>query len=61
MANLPAAKAAGFEAFLDAITGKDATLVTAREAAYRSAVMEAIYEGVVPQQLGISKNCMNLL
>lgn len=36
---------AGFEAFLDAITGKEATLVTAREAAYRSAVMEAMYEG----------------
>jgi predicted dehydrogenase len=42
---LPAAKAAGFDAFLDAITGKDATLVAPREAAYRSAVMEAIYEG----------------
>jgi predicted dehydrogenase len=42
---LPAAKPAGFEAFLDAITGKEATLVSPREAAYRSAVMEAIYEG----------------
>ncbi len=44
-AGLPPAKPAGFIAFLDAITGKEATLVTPREAAYRSAVMEAIYEG----------------
>jgi predicted dehydrogenase len=44
-ADLPPAKPAGFDAFLDAITGKDATLVSPREAAYRSAVMEAIYEG----------------
>ena len=29
--NLPAAKAAGFEAFLDSITGKEATLVTPRK------------------------------
>jgi predicted dehydrogenase len=43
--DLPPAKPAGFEAYLDAITGKPATLVPAREAAYRSAVMEAIYEG----------------
>jgi len=43
--DLPAAKPAGFEAYLDAITGRPATLVPAREAAYRSAVMEAIYEG----------------
>src|SRR5204863_9189924 len=42
---LPPSKPAGLDAFLDAITGKDATLVTAREAAYRSAVMEAMYEG----------------
>ena len=42
---LPPAKPAGFEAFLDAITGKEAKLVTPREAAYRSAVMEAIYDG----------------
>jgi len=42
---LPPAKPAGFDAFLEAISGKDATLVTPREAAYRSAVMEAIYEG----------------
>jgi predicted dehydrogenase len=41
--NLPARQPAGFDAFLDAIEGKDATLVSAREAAYRSAVMEALY------------------
>jgi predicted dehydrogenase len=35
-----------FELFLDAITGKKGVpLVTAKEAAYRSMVMEAIYEG----------------
>ena len=42
---LPPEQPAGFEAFLDAISGKPATLVSAREAAYRSAVMEAMYEG----------------
>lgn len=42
---LPDNKPAGFDAFLDAITGKEATLVGAREAAYRSAVMEALYTG----------------
>jgi hypothetical protein len=36
----------GFDLFLDKIQGKDTgTLVTAQEAAYRSAVMEALYEG----------------
>ncbi len=35
-----------FELFLDAINGKEGVpLVTAREAAYRSAVMEALYKG----------------
>jgi predicted dehydrogenase len=36
-----------FELFLDALVGKDLAvpLVAAREAAYRSAVMEAMYEG----------------
>ena len=34
-----------FDLFLDAVTGKDVPLVPAREAAYRSAVMEAMYEG----------------
>ena len=33
-----------FELFLDAMAGKDVPLVSAREAAYRSAVMEAMYE-----------------
>ena len=33
-----------FDLFLDAVTGKDVPLVTARQAAYRSAVMEAMYE-----------------
>ena len=44
--DLPASKPAGFEAFLDAISGKkDIALVGAREAAYRNSVMEALYEG----------------
>ncbi|HEV2126605.1 MAG TPA: Gfo/Idh/MocA family oxidoreductase, partial [Chloroflexota bacterium] len=43
-ADLPPAHPAGFDAFLDAIEGKEATLVSPREAAYRSAVMEALYE-----------------
>ena len=42
---LPAAKPAGFEAFLDAVEGKPATLVTPAEAAYRSRVMAALYAG----------------
>ena len=42
---LPAARSAGFEAFLDAVEGKPATLVTPAEAAYRSRVMEALYAG----------------
>ena len=33
-----------FDLFLDAMTGKDVPLVGVREAAYRSAVMEAMYE-----------------
>ena len=32
-----------FELYLDALTGQQAPLVTAREAARRSAVMEALY------------------
>lgn len=43
--DLPERKPAGLDAFLDSIEGKAATLVGAREAAYRSAVMEALYEG----------------
>lgn len=43
---LPAAVPAGFAGWLDAIAGKaGAQLVTAPEAAYRNAVMEALYEG----------------
>ena len=38
-------KPAGLDAFLDAVEGKEATLVGVREAAYRSAVMEALYKG----------------
>jgi predicted dehydrogenase len=42
--NLPDKQPAGFEAFLDAVSGKEALLVKPREAAYRSAVMEAMYQ-----------------
>ena len=45
---LPEPKSAGLDAFIDAISGKDRSklaLVPVREAAYRSAVMEAMYEG----------------
>ncbi len=42
--NLGAQKPAGLDAFLDAVVGKPATLVTSCEAAYRSAVMDAMYE-----------------
>ncbi|MGD0092249.1 MAG: Gfo/Idh/MocA family oxidoreductase [Planctomycetota bacterium] len=39
------------ELFLDAVAGKtDLPLVTAREAAYRSAVMEAVYQGAREQK-----------
>lgn len=42
--DLPASWPHAFDIFLDAVAGKDhAPLVTASEAAYRSAVMEAIY------------------
>ena len=45
-ASLSPAAPAGFAAFLDAITGKEGVeLVTPAEAAYRSAVMEAMYVG----------------
>ncbi len=43
---LPAPEVSGFDLFLDKIEGKDTgVLVTPQEAAYRSAVMEALYEG----------------
>jgi predicted dehydrogenase len=41
---LPADLPHAFELWLDAITGKKVPLVTAKEAAYRSTVMEAMYE-----------------
>lgn len=46
-AELPPRQSAGFELFLDAVEGKAAasSLVSVREAAYRVAVMEAMYEG----------------
>jgi predicted dehydrogenase len=45
-ADLPDAGPHSFDAFLDAITGEDSVpLVGAREAAVRSAVMEAMYAG----------------
>ena len=44
--DLPPGVPAGLDSFLNAITGQtDAALVTVREASYRSAVMEAMYEG----------------
>ncbi len=43
---LPGAVPSGLDAFLNAIVGqRDAVLVTPQEAAYRSAVMEALYVG----------------
>ncbi len=50
LTELPPSKVAGFEAFLDAMTGKDAELVKPREAAARSAVMEAMYQSAKQQQ-----------
>jgi predicted dehydrogenase len=44
--NLPAPLSPPFDLFLDAVNGqRDLPLVTAQEAAYRVAVMEALYEG----------------
>jgi predicted dehydrogenase len=43
--SLPEAWPHAFELFLDALNGVDVPLVSAREAAERSAVMEALYEG----------------
>jgi predicted dehydrogenase len=44
--SLPAAQSAGLDLFLDTLLGKgEAPLVTAHEAAARSAVMEAMYQG----------------
>jgi predicted dehydrogenase len=43
--DLPEAWPHAFDLYLDALQGKDVSLVTAREAAVRSAVMAALYEG----------------
>ncbi|MBN1933531.1 MAG: Gfo/Idh/MocA family oxidoreductase [Anaerolineae bacterium] len=43
-ANLPADLPHAFELFLDALLGQDVPLIGAREAAVRSAVMEALYK-----------------
>ncbi len=43
--DLPPARPASLDAFLDALEGRPAALVTVREAAARSAVMEALYAG----------------
>ena len=43
--DLPEAWPHAFELYLDALMGKEVSLVGAREAAVRSAVMEAFYEG----------------
>ncbi|MCY4063461.1 MAG: Gfo/Idh/MocA family oxidoreductase [Chloroflexi bacterium] len=42
--DLPAALPHAFDLFLDAINGKDVPLISAKEAADRSAVMEAFYQ-----------------
>jgi predicted dehydrogenase len=47
---LPDAVPAGFEAFLDAVTGKKVDLVPVREAAARVAVMEAMYQAAQQQK-----------
>lgn len=48
---LPSNKPAGLDSFLDAVLGKeDATLVGVEEAAYRSAVMEAMYTGAAEKR-----------
>lgn len=43
--DLPEMLPHAFELFLDALEGKDTSLVAPREAAYRNAVMEALYKG----------------
>ena len=49
-APLPAALPHAFELFLDAIIGKRVSLVGAREAAYRNAVMDALYHAAKNNQ-----------
>jgi predicted dehydrogenase len=46
---LPDAWPHAFELYLDALQGKDVALVSAREAALRSSVMEALYKGARDQ------------
>jgi predicted dehydrogenase len=46
---MPPALPHAFELFLDALEGKPAPLVKAREAAYRNAVMQAMYEAATTQ------------
>lgn len=54
--DLPEAWPHAFELFLNAVGGKDdVPLVTAYEAAYRSAVMEAMYEGAKSRQWVVPK------
>ncbi len=48
-AHLPPAQPHAFELFLDAVGGHSATLVGPREAALRSAVMEAMYQAAARQ------------
>jgi predicted dehydrogenase len=47
---LPPGKPAGLDAWFDAVQGKEAALVSAPEAAYRSVVMEALYQGAKEQR-----------
>lgn len=47
---LPAGKPHAFDLYLDALEGKDVSLVGAAEAAYRSAVMEAMYDSVAKRK-----------
>ena len=48
---LPPAKPHAFDAFLDAVAGsKDAMLITGAEAAYRAAVMQALYDAAKEQK-----------
>ena len=54
---LPPAQPHAFELFLDAVGGKDATLVGPREAALRSAVMEAMYQAAERQTWLTPEGC----
>jgi predicted dehydrogenase len=55
--NLPPAQPHAFELFLDAVGGKDVTLVGAREAAMRSSVMEAMYNAAERQTWLTPEGC----